>query len=157
MSDTVRLRGPLSLRDVYAALGTADVFALLSEIAMDGYRDGFPTVILEAMAAGLPVVSTWISGTPEMVVHEETGLLVHERDAAAAADAFERLLEDETLRWRLGAAGRRRVEERFQLDQSADRLASLFTAVVKGQDLPDRHDTEARSAGSNEARSLVQG
>ena len=92
-----------------------------------------------------------------MVVHEETGLLVHERDATAAADAFERLLEDETLRWRMGAAGRRRVEERFQLDQSADRLAALFTAVVKGQDLPDRHNTETRPASSNEAHSLVQG
>jgi glycosyltransferase involved in cell wall biosynthesis len=156
MEDAVRLRGPLSLRDVYAALGDADVFALLSEIGVDGYRDGFPTVILEAMAAGLPVVSTWISGTPEMVMHEETGLLLHERDAAAAADAFERLLEDEPLRWRMGAAGRRRVEERFQLDQSADRLAALFNAVVKGQDLPHPHDVEARSVGSNEARSLAQ-
>jgi glycosyltransferase involved in cell wall biosynthesis len=155
MEDAVRLRGPLPLRDVYAALGEADVFVLLSEIGVDGYRDGFPTVILEAMAAGLPVVSTWISGTPEMVMHEETGLLLHERDAAAAADALERLLEDETLRWRMGAAGRRRVEERFQLDQSADRLAALFNAVVKGQDLPHLHDVEARSAGSNEARSLA--
>jgi glycosyltransferase involved in cell wall biosynthesis len=129
MDDAVRLRGPLSLRDVYAALGEADVFALLSEIGVDGYRDGFPTVILEAMAAGLPVVSTWISGTPEIVAHEETGLLVHERDAAAAADAFERLLGDEPLRRRMGAAGRCRVEERFQLDQSADRLAALFNSA----------------------------
>jgi glycosyltransferase involved in cell wall biosynthesis len=157
MEDAVRLRGPLSLRDVYAALGQADVFALLSEIGLDGYRDGFPTVILEAMAAGLPVVSTWISGTPEMVVHEETGLLLHERDAAAAADAFERLLEDETLRWRMGAAGRRRVEERFQLDQSADQLAALLKAVVMGRSLPKLSAVDARSAGSNEARSLVRG
>jgi glycosyltransferase involved in cell wall biosynthesis len=145
MDDTVRLRGPLSLRDVYAALGDADVFTLLSEIGVDGYRDGFPTVILEAMAAGLPVVSTWISGTPEIVVHEETGLLVPERDASAAADALERLLGDERLRRRMGAAGRRRVEERFQLDRSADRLAALFDAAVKGQGLPDSHDAAARA------------
>ncbi|HET7248426.1 MAG TPA: glycosyltransferase family 4 protein [Gemmatimonadales bacterium] len=157
MADAVRLRGPLPLRDVYAALGEADVFALLSEIGVDGYRDGFPTVILEAMSAGLPVVSTWISGTPEMVLHEETGLLLHERDAAAAADAFERLLEDETLRWRMGSAGRRRVEERFQLDQSAARLAALFDAVVTGQDLPALPAIEARFASDNDARSLVRG
>jgi colanic acid/amylovoran biosynthesis glycosyltransferase len=145
MDGTVRLRGPLSLRDVYAALGDADVFTLLSEIGVDGYRDGFPTVILEAMAAGLPVVSTWISGTPEIVVHEETGLLVPERDATAAAEAFARLLGDERLRRRMGAAGRRRVEELFQLDRSADRLAALFGAAVKGQDLPDCHDAAARA------------
>lgn len=156
MEDAVRLRGPLSLRDVYAALGEADVFVLLSEIGVDGYRDGFPTVILEAMAAGLPVVSTWISGTPEMVVPEETGLLVHERDDAAAADALERLLEDETLRWRMGAAGRRRVEERFQLDQSADRLAALIHAVVLGQDPPPYHDDARPRAGDSAASSLVQ-
>jgi len=156
MEDTVRLRGPLPLRDVYAALGQAGVFALLSEIGVDGYRDGFPTVILEAMAAGLPVVSTWISGTPEMVIHEETGLLLHERDAAAAADAFERLIEDEPLRWRMGMAGRRRVEERFQLDHSADRLAALFQAVLQDRALPRMHDVEVRSPGSNAARSLAQ-
>lgn len=131
MDGVVRLLGPLSLSEVYAALQDADVFALLSEIGMDGHRDGFPTVILEAMAAALPVVSTWISGTPELVVHEETGLLVHERDAAAAAGALERLLGDHALRRRMGNAGRRRVEERFQSGQSVDELVELFRGAAR--------------------------
>ena len=139
LHEVVRLCGPLSLREVYAALMEADVFTLLSELGPDGYRDGFPTVILEAMAAGLPVVSTWISGTPEMVVHEETGLLVHERDPVAAADALERLLRQEALRRCMGNAGRRRVGERFQFAGSADRLAAMFRAAARGQEPPAIH------------------
>lgn len=139
LSGVVRLCGPRSLREVYAALTEADVFTLLSELGPEGYRDGFPTVILEAMAAGLPIVSTWISGTPEMVVHEETGLLVHERDPVAAADALERLLRQEALRRCMGNAGRRRVAERFQFAISADRLASLFRAAAQGREPPAIH------------------
>jgi glycosyltransferase involved in cell wall biosynthesis len=157
MADAIRLRGPLSLKEVYAVLEQGDVFSLLSEIGMNGYRDGFPTVILEAMAAGLPVVSTWISGTPEIVVHEDTGLLVHERDAHAAADAFERLLGDAPLRQRMGGAGRRRVEERFRLDQSVEQLAALFHAVVQGEPLPHPESAETRETPARTRPRLVRG
>ena len=127
LADRVELSGPLSLGDVYQAMRAADVFVLLSEIGVNGYRDGFPTVILEAMAMALPVVATSISGIPEMVEDQSTGILVPERDPAAACSAIRRLLRDPALRRGMGSAGRERVGRLFALDQSADQLARLLS------------------------------
>ena len=127
MTGHVELSGPQPLSYVYKALERADIFALLSEISVNGHRDGFPTVILEAMAMGRPVVSTFISGIPEIVVDGITGFLVHERDAEAAADVIERLIVNSHLRKQFGDAGRKRVGERFLLDRMIDQLVELFT------------------------------
>ena len=135
LEDIVRLRGAEPLSAVYAAMREADVFVHLSEVAADGYRDGFPTVILEAMASQLPVVSTWVSGIPEMVVPGETGFLVAERSPVAAAAALEQLHADPGLRRLMGTAGFRRVTERFSANRSADRLAELMAEAV-GRPLP---------------------
>ena len=102
LAGTVELTGPLALADVYRAMREADVFVLLSEVGVNGLRDGFPTVLLEAMALRLPVVSTWISGIPEIVRHEVTGYLVPERQPRAAAAAIGRLAGDAALRARFG-------------------------------------------------------
>lgn len=126
LDGSVQLLGARSLGEVYRLLWQADVFALLSEIGLSGHRDGFPTVILEAMAAGVPVVSTWISGTPEMVLDGVTGILVPERNVEAAADAIERLMRDREGRRRMGRLGRQRVEEEFALKRSLAQLARLF-------------------------------
>jgi glycosyltransferase involved in cell wall biosynthesis len=123
----VELVGPMALDRIYAELRKADVFALLAEIGPGGNRDGLPTVVLEAMAAGLPVLSTILVGIPEMVQDGVTGILVPERDVAAAGRALERLLESAELRRELGLAGRTRVRELFDLDHSADQLAALLT------------------------------
>ena len=122
--------GLLPIGDVYRAMQHADVFVLLSEISVNGYRDGFPTVILEAMAMGLPVISTWISGIPEMVEDEVTGILVPERDPPAASAAIRRLLQDSSLRRRMGLAGRERVGRLFGINQSADQLAQLLSTTL---------------------------
>jgi glycosyltransferase involved in cell wall biosynthesis len=97
-------------RDVAALLAGADVFVLASR------SEGAPLSILEAMAAGLPVVASNVGGVGELVVDGETGLLVPPRDPAALTEALERLLADPALRRRLGAAGRRRALERFDLE-----------------------------------------
>jgi glycosyltransferase involved in cell wall biosynthesis len=127
LADCVELVGARQLDGVYAELSEADVFVLLSEIGRSGYRDGFPTAILEAMAAGLPVVSTSLSGIPEMVVDGVTGVLVRERDVEAASHALECLLESAELRRVMGQAGQARVHRLFNLDTSADQLAALLT------------------------------
>ena len=127
LEDRVSLLGARSLREVYERLASADVFVHLSQIGEDGYRDGFPNVILEAMATGLPVVSTWVSGIPECVLDGKTGYLVHERDPLASAEAIEKLLRDTNLRSRLGAAGRQRLEQNFQLDGMVDELEKLLS------------------------------
>ena len=126
LGDSFRISGFRPLEEVYSLLKEADIFVLLSEIHASGYRDGFPTVILEAMLLGLPVVSTYVSGIPEMVEHGVTGYLVPERDAAAAADAIYSLVVDEPKRKRFGAAGRARVHDRFDLNQNLTTRAELF-------------------------------
>jgi glycosyltransferase involved in cell wall biosynthesis len=126
LGDVVFLSGPLPLERVYEALARADIFALLCEIHLDGFRDGFPTVIQEAMLMSLPVVSTYVSGIPEMVVPSETGFLVHERDAAGAATALEKLMFDADLRRRLGRAGRERVLSFFNVNRNVKSMDGLI-------------------------------
>jgi len=127
LQDCVELVGARPLDGVYAELLEADVFVLLSEISRSGYRDGFPTAILEAMAAGLPVLSTSLSGIPEMVLDGVTGMLVRERDVEAASQALECLLESAELRRSMGRRGQARTRELFDVDQSAGQLAALLT------------------------------
>jgi glycosyltransferase involved in cell wall biosynthesis len=123
----VAFLGALTQDRVIEAYAGADVFVLASRIARNGDRDGLPNVIMEAMAMGLPVVSTALSGVPEIVT-AETGLLVPQRDPAALAAALARLA-DAGLRARLGAAGRARVAQSFAaapgIRAIADRLAQL--------------------------------
>jgi glycosyltransferase involved in cell wall biosynthesis len=95
--------------DVPALLASADVFVLSS------LSEGMPISILEAMAAGLPVVATAVGGVPELVVDGETGLLVPPGNAEALEAAVRKVVEDGALRRRMGVAGRRRALDRFDL------------------------------------------
>ena len=94
LTECVRLRGPLPQRDVIEALRDASVLAVPCVVGDDGNRDGLPTVILEAMALGTPVVSTDVTGIPEVVRHQQTGLLVSQRDPTALATALGAMLHD---------------------------------------------------------------
>jgi glycosyltransferase involved in cell wall biosynthesis len=92
-------------------------------------RDGIPNVLVEGMACGTPVVSTPVSGIPELVTDDVNGLLVAPDDPVALADALQRLYEDRALGERLGAAGRETVAERFDGDRLAGDLVALFRAA----------------------------
>jgi glycosyltransferase involved in cell wall biosynthesis len=105
--DTVRLTGERN--DVPAQLADADVFVLSSK------SEGLPVSVLEAMAAGLPVVASAVGGLAELVVDGETGLLVPSGDADELAAALGRLVADRELRRRMGSAGRERAERLFDL------------------------------------------
>jgi glycosyltransferase involved in cell wall biosynthesis len=125
LADRVHL---LSAQPSSAGLcAAADVVALASLTP-----DPLPRTVLEAMAWGLPVVAFRSGGAPEMVQHEETGLLVPCGDVAALAAAFVRLGGDPALRRRLGRGGLRRMRERFTLDRHLDRMEELFLRVARG-------------------------
>jgi colanic acid/amylovoran biosynthesis glycosyltransferase len=118
--------GALPHEQVRALYRRATVFSLPCVIAASGDRDGLPTSVLEAMASGVPVVTTAVNGLEEAVLHERTGLVVPERDPAALAAALERVLSDPELAARLARAGRAHVEEHFSLERSVTLLRSLF-------------------------------
>jgi glycosyltransferase involved in cell wall biosynthesis len=130
LTDEVALPGAITQRELVPVLQRADVFALTPFVTEDGDRDGVPNVLLEAMACGLPVVSTRVAGVPELVEHECNGLLTEPHDVQGIAAALASLLEDTTKRKRLGEAARRTVIERFDLDAGANRLAALFVPAL---------------------------
>lgn len=121
----VRLLGQLTQEEVQAAIAGSAVLAAPCVVASDGNRDGLPTVLLEAMALGTPCVSTPVTGIPEAIEHDRTGLSVGERHPTALAEALARLLDDGALRSRLAAAARTRVEADFELDRNAARLRAV--------------------------------
>jgi glycosyltransferase involved in cell wall biosynthesis len=126
LRDTVTLRGVLATEDVGRALQNATVVVLPCVVARDGNVDALPTVLLEAMAAALPVVSTRLSGIPEIVIDGETGLLVPPGDAAALADALGVILDQPTRAQAMGRAGRRRAERLFDLSTNVGDLRHLL-------------------------------
>jgi glycosyltransferase involved in cell wall biosynthesis len=126
LSDRVHLLGSLSQRAVLERLWAADIFALPSVTDTQGASDVFPTVIIEAMAAARPVVSTHLAGIPESVVHGETGLLVPPGDIMALAEALARLIQDPKLRLHYGRAGRERIEQHFRIEHTVAPLIELL-------------------------------
>ncbi len=102
----------------------ADVFVLPT------HREAFGLVFMEAMAAGLPVVGSRLNAIPEMVTHGETGLLVTPGDREGLAQVLQALIDDPALRRRMGSAGRRFAERRFDAQTNFQQLDALFQKVA---------------------------
>lgn len=128
--DRVSLAGPLPQHEVCRELQEAAVLAAPCVIAEDGDRDGVPTTLIEAMALGVPCVSTDVTGIPELVRHERTGLVVPQRDPKALAEAIARILDQTGERMRLSIAGRQHVEDLFDVRKSTRKLREIFRAAV---------------------------
>jgi glycosyltransferase involved in cell wall biosynthesis len=131
LSARVRLLGALSQTQVREALSRSEVFVLPSVQTEDGNQDGLPVALMEAMALGLPVISTSVSGIPELVCDGESGLLIPPKDARALAEAMTRLLADAALRERLSREGRARARARHDVAASAARMQEVFFSEVK--------------------------
>lgn len=118
--------GPERVRE---ELERAAVFALPCVVARNGDLDGLPVALMEAMAAGVPVVSTRLSGVPELVEDGVSGLLAEPGDAASLADALGRVLRDPALADRLATSGRARVAELHDIERTSGGLAVLLAGV----------------------------
>lgn len=130
LGDLVDFTGPLPQDDVRRLMQTRAVFALPCVVGADGNRDGLPTVILEAMASGLPVVSTDVTGVPEMIADGVTGRIVGQRRPRCLAGAIETLLDAPGAATALARRARARVEATFRLDANVAQLARLFEAAA---------------------------
>jgi colanic acid/amylovoran biosynthesis glycosyltransferase len=131
LNDFVHLLGPQPQFEVRRKLSQASVLAAPCILASDGDRDGLPTVLLEAMAMGTPVVSTDVTGIPEILEDGVTGLAVPQRDSSALALACQKLLEDAALRKKLSLSARALVESRFDIRQNSKELRRVFTRVLE--------------------------
>lgn len=134
LSDLVILEGPRPQNEVVQAMRNAAVLACPCVIGGDGNRDGLPTVLLEAMALGLPCVATDVTGIPEIVRHEDTGLLAPEGDPDALAALLARMLDDVELRQSLSTNGRALIAQEFDVTINAARLREVFrTAIARNE------------------------
>ena len=135
----VTFHGPLPQDRVREVVARAAVLAAPCVLGADGNRDGLPTVLLEAMALGTPVVSTPVTGIPEAVHDGETGLLVAPGDPDSLASALGRVLDDDGLGARLAAGARARIEAEFDVVGTSGLLLDLLQAATSSP-------AEARSA-----------
>ena len=126
LESLVHMPGPRPQAEIAHAVAKAAAFAAPCVVGRDGDRDGLPTSLLEAMALGTPCVGTDVTGIPEVLRDGETGLLVPQNDAAALADALERLLTDGSLRVELARRARRLIEEDFDARRNGARLRQLM-------------------------------
>jgi glycosyltransferase involved in cell wall biosynthesis len=126
ISERVNFLGYQSQQQVGELLKRADVFVMAS------FAEGLPVVLMEAMAAGVPVVATHIAGVPELVRDGYNGLLVSPGDVGAATTAIRRLLEDADIRNRFAVAGRETVERDFDIREESSWLATILTSALIG-------------------------
>jgi len=135
LSDMVELTGPATQENLIAMMGRAAIATLSCVVSASGDRDGLPTVLLEGMALGLPVVTTTTSGGPEIVAHGETGLLVEPGDPASLAASLASLLAEPEAAARMGQAGRKRAERLFSLERNVAVLTDHFRAATGAERL----------------------
>jgi glycosyltransferase involved in cell wall biosynthesis len=127
--DALELTGPRQQPEVRALMAQADAFVLPCVRAADGDVDGIPVALMEAMASGCPVVSSRLSGIPELVEQDVSGLLCEPGDAEGLAAALRRLATEPDLAARLSRGGRRRVENDFALVTEVEKLHRFFASL----------------------------
>ena len=133
LEEWVKLLPKMSQGEVFKYYQKADLFALACEVQSDGDRDGIPNVIVEAMAMGIPIVSTRISGIPECVDDGINGILVEQKDPTVFADALATLIRQPELAHQYGQAGRKKVEQEFDAFQNVEKIGNALRLVCEEQ------------------------
>lgn len=142
LQDKVSLCGALSQGDVKQKIQQAAVLAAPCVHAQNLDRDGLPTILLEAMALGTACISTPVTGIPEVLQDQVTGLMVKEADPVSLADACERLLSDPSLAASLAHKARQVIEQRFDVNRNAAQLRDYFTEMIE-KNLQHSHSSAA--------------
>jgi glycosyltransferase involved in cell wall biosynthesis len=131
LSDVVTLHGYLSNEEVSAHMQAADIFLLPSKTAPNGDEEGTPTVLVEAQATGLPCVTTYHAGIPEMIPEENHHLLVEEGDVDALSERLCRLAQmDVDELQAIARYGRKKIENEFSLTGEVQKLRSVYESAV---------------------------
>ena len=130
LTDRVRFLGTLSEPEVASVLEQAEIFVLASVVASNGRMDGIPVALMEALASGVPVIASRLSGIPELVQDGVTGVLVAPGDVADLAEAFERTLADPEATIARSRAGRALIERSFDVEGSSAQMVSLFARAT---------------------------
>jgi colanic acid/amylovoran biosynthesis glycosyltransferase len=133
VANNVRLLGWQEREEVLRLLKRTHMFLAPSVTSHTGDQEGIPLVLHEAMASGLPVISTHHTGIPELVYDGESGFLVPERDAEALADRLTHLMEHRGIWWEMGRKGRKRTEEFNNLEKQNDRLIEIYRSLLDPQ------------------------
>lgn len=126
ITEQVRFLGAKTTDEVSNLLNQADVFALASFQTKSGNREGIPVVLMEAMASGVTVVASNVSGIPELVTDNQTGLLSEPQSATAIADNIQQLINSPTLANELSQNARQFIEQEFEQGVNIKRLMTLF-------------------------------
>lgn len=130
IGDIVTMAGPMPQPDIIRLMQESDMVVAPCVVSDDGDRDGLPTVLLEAMALGTPVVSTQVAGIPELVIDGETGLCVPSENPQALADAMTRLLDDHNACRTFSRNGRALIEREYDEERNAAQLRQIFNQAV---------------------------
>jgi glycosyltransferase involved in cell wall biosynthesis len=130
LSDAVRFAGELAHGEIAGILAGHDIFVLPSIVTERGQTEGLGTVLLEAMAAGIPVVGSAVGGIPDIIADGQNGLLVPERSPGAIARAVLLIAADPGLRERMTARARRDIKQRFCWEAIAGQFEELFNDVI---------------------------
>jgi glycosyltransferase involved in cell wall biosynthesis len=130
----VRLLGSLPHPEIINILRTSDIFVLASVVAPNGDKDGIPVSLMEAGAMGLPLISTRVSGIPELVQHGITGLLVDAHDPIALEEAIADVVSDASLRRELGRNARALIRTEFNIEVNAGRVIEVFRSLVRSRE-----------------------
>jgi colanic acid/amylovoran biosynthesis glycosyltransferase len=130
LSDNVEFMGAVNELEVKALFKEAHIFVLSSVTGYDGDQEGTPTVLVEAQACGLPVISTYHSGIPEVVIDGKSGFLVPEKDVDALAEKMEYLIEHPYVLPEMGSYGRMFVEEHHNIKKLNQRLVNIYHNLI---------------------------
>jgi len=129
IAERVEFLGTLPNKEFLERMRSSHAFILPSVPATNGCMDGIPNVLIESMALGVPVISTSISGIPELIEDGVCGLLVPPRDSTALAASMRSLLEDRGLQQEFSTAGRAKVETLFEMSRNADQLIEIYRSA----------------------------